>query len=124
MAKKIEITEDELRKLYLEELRGQEEIAKMYGCTAPTISTRLRAYGIKTRPLNSQRVIDRQKGLIKKPKKEIIPGQPIDCNTQGKKCIYGTAKTQRNIHLCDYFFKTGKLRWCDPEQCTKYRLKK
>lgn len=124
MSKKIEITEKELRKLYVEELRGQKEIAAMYNCTSQTISTRLRQFGIKTRSLNLQRVIDKEKGLIAEPEKKITAGQPIDCNTQGRRCIYGTAKTQRNIYLCDYFFKTGTLRGGVPEQCTKYRFKK
>lgn len=124
MSKKIEITEKELRKLYVEELRGQKEIAELYGCTSQTISNRLHKLGIETRSLNLQRVIDREKDFIENPAKEIMPGQPINCNLQGKRCIYGTVKTQRNVYLCDYFFKTGKLRGCPPEKCIKYRLKK
>lgn len=121
---KFDIPEADLRRLYLDELRGQAEIAKIYGCTAQTISTRLRKYGIETRPLNSQKIIDRKRGVILSKKDlKIIPGEPIDCELQGEKCIYRTRAYFKNTYLCDYCNMTGKLRGCDPEQCTKYRFK-
>lgn len=121
---KYDIPEAELRRLYLDEMRGQKEIAKIYGCTPQTIVHRMKSYGIKTRPINTQRVIDRNRGLDSKKKDlVIIPGQPIDCNLQGDNCIYRGRKSDGMKDLCDYYFKTGKLRWCDPEQCTKYRFK-
>ncbi len=50
MPKRVPIPRDDLYRLYVIERRGTVEIAKIYGCSATTISYRLRQYGIPARP--------------------------------------------------------------------------
>ena len=45
--------------------------------------------------------------------------EPIDCNTQGRKCIF-KARVSGGELICDYLCKVGHMRGCDPHQCTKY----
>lgn len=113
--KSVEIQEDELKKLYIDEGKSMQEIAVIFKCTHPTVRARMREYGIPARPATKVRK--------RREEKVIIPGEPINCNTQGKKCVYRTKKCDSNKYLCDYFFKTGRIRGCDPEKCTAYSLK-
>lgn len=50
MRHRIPIPPDELRRLYEDEHLGTVAIAQIYQCSAMTISTRLRRYGIPARP--------------------------------------------------------------------------
>lgn len=109
--KRVEITETDLRRLYVEGGIGIREIAEKYHCSHTTICTRLHECGI---PI----VKSKSKPMIK----PIIPGEPINCNNQGEACIYRGRKSDGMKDMCDYFFKTGKLRWCDPEHCDKYKF--
>ena len=45
--KRLEIPENELRRLYCEEGKGAQEIAEIFGCTNQTVNARLREYGIR-----------------------------------------------------------------------------
>ena len=49
MRNKIEISKDELQKLYLENRRSTQEISKLYNCNAETIRRKLIFYGINRR---------------------------------------------------------------------------
>jgi DNA-binding CsgD family transcriptional regulator len=48
-AKPVEITEAELRRLYCEERLSQAEIARILGCSQPTVCEKMQKYGIKAR---------------------------------------------------------------------------
>ena len=52
---------------------------------------------------------------------EIIPGEPIDCDTEGQKCIYRAGVAE--LYLCDYCGKNKKSRGGSPHSCTKYVFK-
>lgn len=45
--------------------------------------------------------------------------EPIDCNTQGKRCVY-KGRVSGGDYICDYLCKVGHSRGCDASQCTKY----
>lgn len=49
--------------------------------------------------------------------------QPIDCNTQGTKCMF-KARVSGGDLICDYLCMVGHSRGCDPQQCTKYQFGK
>ena len=44
--------------------------------------------------------------------------EPIDCNKQGRRCVYRAGKHEPN--LCDYCLITGHSRGGSPHRCTKY----
>lgn len=111
--KRVDIPEDELRKYFFDEKKGAQEIAEIFGCTNQTINARLREYGI--RGTSGKKKIEKEV--------KIVPGEVIDCNTQGKKCIYRASKSSARQYLCDYCYLVGKCRGGDPHMCTKYKFK-
>lgn len=77
-----------------------------YGYTTPVAKRVLRKFGILKRSVEAKR--------------EIQQGQPIDCNKDGKKCIYRNKGACKSILLCDYCSITGSLRGGSPHECVKY----
>lgn len=69
---------------------------------------------------NAQAPVEEPK---RKPRKmsEIIPGEPIDCDTEGKRCIY---RMNNGGFLCNYCSMVGHSRGGDPHECTKYKFKR
>ena len=53
--------------------------------------------------------------------RKLEEGEPINCDTEGKRCIYRAPVTSAG--LCDYISKIGKMRGCDPDKCTKWKVK-
>lgn len=47
---------------------------------------------------------------------------PINCDKQGKKCIYKIKLS--NCNACDYLCQVGHSRGCEPTECTKYKFRK
>lgn len=48
---------------------------------------------------------------------------PIDCNTQGAKCMF-KSKISGGDLICDYLCMVGHSRGCSPNECTKYSFGK
>lgn len=48
--------------------------------------------------------------------RQIDSGTPINCNFEGKRCIYHAPVNEQ--HTCDYICKTGKRRGCEATECT------
>ena len=116
--RKIDISEEDLRNYYLVKKIKAKEIAEIYGCSECTINTKIREYGIRRR---------KREKKIKEVLPEIINDEvqgPIDCNTQGKRCIYRTSSNMAHHYLCDYCCIVGKTRGGDPKQCTKYKFQR
>lgn len=54
--------------------------------------------------------------------REIPKGTPINCNSDGKQCIYRAPVNEQ--HTCDYICKEGKMRGCEPTECTAWSVRK
>jgi len=57
MAKRIDIAEAELRRLYEEEKLSQREVAKALGCSQTTVWSKMQEYGIQARSLAEAQII-------------------------------------------------------------------
>lgn len=44
----------------------------------------------------------------------------VDCDKEGKDCLYSRTFSDTVKHFCDYFSVTGKLRKCPANACDKY----
>ena len=52
---------------------------------------------------------------------EIKQGEPIDCDTEGRRCRFRAGTNE--IYLCDYCAINKRIRGDDPHACTKYIFK-
>lgn len=97
---------------------GIYKIGKLTGQSQKTVQRVLKEYDIDTYMPRKKAVEPEQK----KPRKpnEIPEGTPIDCDTEGRKCIYRATKAG---HLCDYCLLKGQLRGGNPHECVKYAFK-
>lgn len=116
-------TEESKRRVVL----NDEEIKLMIrlyqdGATLDYISKRIgHSEPVIRRELQENNVPERVPTEKKKARKieDIIPGDPIDCNTEGKKCIY---RYNNSVFLCNYCEMVGHSRGGDPHACTKYEF--
>lgn len=89
------------------------QLYKRYGYTSPVAKRILKKAEILKRPIEEK---------VTKVS-EIKQGQPIDCNKDGKKCIYKNKGCGKSVFLCDYCSITGNLRGGSPHECVKYAFK-
>lgn len=94
-------------------------IGKLVGYSDTTIRKWLTENGVRLKPRGYEK--PKQKVEVKTVA-EIVEGEPIDCDTQGKRCIYRNPDDKNG--LCNYCLTVGKCRGGDPHQCTKYEFKK
>lgn len=92
---------------------GIQKIADMYGVTYYYVKRCLSDNGEDTR-----NKLNRNKRDIRK----LTKGTPIDCDHEGGKCKYRTAR--EDVHKCDYLCKVGHSRGCDPTECTVWEVGK
>ena len=93
-------------------------IARNVGYSGTTIRRWLMENGVRIRAKNPETDAKVQQKNVKE--KEIILGEPIDCDTQGKKCIYRNPDEKNG--LCNYCLTVGKCRGGSPHECTKYKF--
>lgn len=97
-----------------------DAVAKSVGYSGTTIRKWLMENGVRIRarnPVENKRIA--QSKNVKKAS-EVIIGEPIDCDTQGKRCIYRSKDENRG--LCDYCSIVGRCRGGSPHECTKYKF--
>ena len=95
-----------------------DTIAKRVGYSGTTIRRWLMDNGVRIRSKNPE--TDKKAEQKVKQVKEVILGEPIDCDTQGKKCIYRNPDDKNG--LCNYCLTVGKCRGGSPHECTKYKF--
>lgn len=94
---------------------GIGKIGKLTGQSQKTVQRVLKEYDIDTYQLRKKSV-EESEPKARKPS-EIPKGAPIDCDTEGEKCIYRATKAW---HLCDYCALKGHSRGGNPHECVKY----
>ena len=92
-------------------------IGKLVGYSDTTIRKWLTENGVRLKPRGYEK--PKQKVEVKTVA-EIVEGEPIDCDTQGKRCIYRSKDVNRG--LCDYCLTVGRCRGGSPHECTKYKF--
>lgn len=93
------------------------EISKFFGYSNTTIRRWLLENGVKLKPRGYD---NPNRGKETKNVAEIVEGQPIDCNTQGKRCIYRNPDDKNGY--CNYCLTVGRCRGGSPHECTKYKF--
>lgn len=114
-----EVTQEEIEKVIKLHNEGMApyQIAKMVNRNYVTINRILKKYDLETcQPRGKTR--DEPENAKVREVSEIVAGTPIDCDTEGGKCIYRAPK--QGCHLCDYCLLAGKLRGGSPHECMKY----
>ena len=94
-----------------------QTIYEVAGYSTTVLKRVLKENGVATR--KSAKQISQEKK--KEKPKPIVTGEPIDCDTQGKRCIY--RETYSKQFACNYCSFTGKLRGGSPHECTKYKFR-
>lgn len=127
---KIELTAEEEMKIceWYQSGLSFSTINKRYGYTQIIARRALVENGIPIRKrTESVKKAQEKKNeeKIRKIKEEQIKKEmnPINCNIEGSKCIY-KIKLGNADKICDYLGKTGNMRCCEPEKCTKYILRR
>ena len=95
-------------------------IYEVYGFSHSVAKRTLMKYGVEMRK-SARQIAWENAGKKKEKPKEIVIGEPIDCDTQGKRCIY--RETHSKQFACNYCSFTGKLRGGSPNECTKYKFR-
>lgn len=85
-------------------------IAIRFSVSKPVIYRVLYDHGIKEKPVRSHINLN-----------DLPVGTPIDCNKNGKQCKYRARST---TYKCDYVYKAGKCRGCEPTECTAWAVRK
>lgn len=101
---------------------GFAKIAQVVGCNQVTAQKAARNLGIPVRNRNNnskpEEDIEVVYDRLKKEYMEVINEVPINCDKQGKRCVYRARPLAAN--KCDYCLKMGKMRGGSPEECYKY----
>lgn len=121
MQKKMkELSDEEVKKIINLYQNGTplKKMPKVVGYSAMLCKRILTENEIPLRIANSK---DAEKNKKGRKMSEIIPGEPIDCDTEGQKCIYRAGVAE--LYLCDYCGKNKKSRGGSPHECTKYVFK-
>lgn len=122
--------EKEICDLYKSGL-GFRKIWKDYGYTQSVATRTLIKHGVPIRDRLKAGAEAREKAkaehkFIPREKEKIIEDankESIDCDKQGKRCIY-KVKISGGDWVCNYLCSVGHSRGCDAHQCTKYILEK
>lgn len=112
-----EVTQEEVEKVIKLHNEGTTpfQIAKIMNRSYITINRILKKYDWET--FQPRGKTDEPEKTKARKASEIIEGTPIDCDTEGRACIY---RAPKGCHLCDYCSHVGKLRGGSPHECTKY----
>lgn len=95
-----------------------KSIYKNYGYCNTVVKRTLEENGIRVRERTETR---RKKYKIQVEHIAEIPEnrETVNCNRIGMKCFY-KVNLGSSLHVCDYIGHTGKMRGCEPTECTKY----
>ena len=119
--KKIEEMSDEEKALIIklyQELMPMHKLAKKVGHSSNLCKMVLKENGVALRTANCKYTEKKPKG---RKISEIKEGEPIDCDTEGQRCIYRAGVTEK--YLCDYCCMNKRSRGGSPHECTKYVFK-
>lgn len=121
MPAKIELRQEEKDKI-IELYKGGvsfNELYRKYGYCNTVVRRTLVENGIRVRgrtELRRKKVESYPKIATQNNKKTIIP---VNCDKIGMSCLH-KVNLGSTLHVCDYIGHTGKMRGCEPTECTKY----
>jgi len=117
----VNITPEELRRLYITEELTIEQTAERLNISTQTVKTLMNRYDIPRRPKGPRKGTkqNRAKSEAAEPEKKPEAADGIKCTDEVMRtCIY--ANTNGAIS-CDYIGVTGHMRGCSPDNCTRYK---
>ena len=85
-------------------------IAIRFSVSKPVIYRVIYDHGLKEKPVRSHINLN-----------DLPAGTPINCDKNGKQCKY---RARSNSYKCDYVYKVGKCRGCEPTKCTAWAVRK
>lgn len=123
MPARIELSQEEKDKIIELYQNGMSfnEIYKRYGYCNTVVKRTLDEKNIRIRDrLETRR--KKEKIAEEKTEEKSEIKKPVNCNKIGNRCIHKT-KMGNSMFVCDYIGHMGKMRGCEPTECTKYIFK-